>query len=1261
MRIRRWVVVAAAVAVAFGVATERANAAFSVHIGSNTLTVTGDAASDTLALRLAPGDPHTLILDVGNNGSADFTANRLLFNTIVVNAGAGNDSVLIDESKGAFTDQEATTLNGQDGNDTLTGGRGPETLIGADGNDRVTGGRGNDVALLGKGDDTFVWNAGDESDTVEGEAGTDTLDFHGSSASENIDLSANGNRLRLTRDVGSVVMDAAAVEHVSVHVGGGTDTLTVNSLAGTGVNRVDADLGGTDGAVDTVTVNGTAGADSVSVSAVGGVVQANTGAASVFVSNTEPAHDTLQVNTLAGSDSVSLFPGVSQRLRLNVDGGADADTILPTGTNGPDSVQLVLSAIPSTVDVSLDGGSTFAHVLASDVSDRIDVQTLGGADTILAGNGLAGLTPLVLDGGPGPDTITGGDGNDILIGGDDSDTVTGGRGIDTAFLGNGDDTFVWNPGDSSDTIEGQAGTDTLDFHGANIAEKFNLSANGGRLLMTRDVANIVMDANDVEHVTVHALGGADTLTVNSLAGTSVNRIDTDLAFGGGGDGAADTIVVNATNGADSVTVSAAGGVVQANMGPASVFVSGAEPANDALQVNTLAGSDSVSFFRGVSALLSLNVDGGADADTVFPTGTAGPDSVQLVLSAIPSTVDVSMDGGSSFAHVLASDVSDRIDVQTLGGADTIVAGNGLSTLTPLVLDGGPGPDTITGGDGNDILIGGDDSDTVTGGRGIDTAFLGNGDDTFVWNPGDSSDTVEGQAGTDTLDFHGSNANEKIDLSANGGRLRLNRDVAAIVMDANAVEHVTVHLLGGTDQLTVNSLAGTDVTRVDADLGAFGGGGDGASDTVIVNGTAGADSVPVTAGGGVVNAVSGPTSVFVSNAEPANDALQVNTLAGSDSVSFFRGVSALLSLNVDGGADADTVFPTGTAGPDSVQLVLSAIPSTVDVSMDGGSSFAHVLASDVSDRIDVQTLGGADTIVAGNGLSTLTPLVLDGGPGPDTITGGDGNDILIGGDDSDTVTGGRGIDTAFLGNGDDTFVWNPGDSSDTVEGQAGTDTLDFHGSNANEKIDLSANGGRLRLNRDVAAIVMDANAVEHVTVHLLGGTDQLTVNSLAGTDVTRVDADLGAFGGGGDGASDTVTVNGTPVADTVGITPLGSDVRVSGLAPVFVSNAEAANDRVIVNTLAGNDSVTASSGLAALIKVVVDGGLDADTIQGGDGDDTLFGDDGPDTIRGMAGNDSLFGDAGKDFLNGGPGADTFSCGGAGDTLVTDAFDTIGPDC
>ena len=58
---------------------------------------------------------------------------------------------------------------------------------------------------------------------------------------------------------------------------------------------------------------------------------------------------------------------------------------------------------------------------------------------------------------------------------------------------------------------------------------------------------------------------------------------------------------------------------------------------------------------------------------------------------------------------------------------------------------------------------------------------------FQWDPGDGSDTVEGQDGTDTMLFNGSNIGEVFDASANGGRLRFTRNVGAIVMDANDVE------------------------------------------------------------------------------------------------------------------------------------------------------------------------------------------------------------------------------------------------------------------------------------------------------------------------------------------------------------------------------------------------------------------------------------------------------------------------------------------
>src|SRR5262249_5653553 len=103
----------------------------------------------------------------------------------------------------------------------------------------------------------------------------------------------------------------------------------------------------------------------------------------------------------------------------------------------------------------------------------------------------------------------------------------------------------------------------------------------------------------------------------------------------------------------------------------------------------------------------------------------------------------------------------------------------------------------------------------------------------------------------------------------------------------------------------------------------------------------------------------------------------------------------------------------------------------------------------------------------------------------------------------------------------TFVWNPGDGSDTVEGQDGHDSMLFNGANVGERIDISANGERVRFSRDVANITMDLNDVERVDFNALGGADTITVNDLSGTDVTEVNLNLQAGAGGGDGQADTV--------------------------------------------------------------------------------------------------------------------------------------------
>ena len=79
-------------------------------------------------------------------------------------------------------------------------------------------------------------------------------------------------------------------------------------------------------------------------------------------------------------------------------------------------------------------------------------------------------------------------------------------------MGAGDDVFQWNPGDGSDTIEGQDGTDTMLFFGANIAENIDIS--GQRRARAASPATSPPSrwtSNDVERIDFRALGGADNI------------------------------------------------------------------------------------------------------------------------------------------------------------------------------------------------------------------------------------------------------------------------------------------------------------------------------------------------------------------------------------------------------------------------------------------------------------------------------------------------------------------------------------------------------------------------------------------------------------------------------------------------------------------------------------------------------------------------------------------------------------------------------
>jgi len=252
---------------------------------------------------------------------------------------------------------------------TLNGGLGSDTLIGGQGNDLLIGGRDDDAMAGGAGDDTFVWSPGDGNDVLEGQAGIDALIFNGANVAESVDVSANGPRVRFSRNIANITMDCNEVETIQFNAAGGADMITVNDLTGTGVLNVNLDLHSpigttnTDNSADSVIVNGTDGDDSVTVVGSAAGVSVHGLSATVNIFGSEPALDQLFVQLLGGNDVASAVDLADGVIGLTLDGGIGDDVLV---------------------------GSAGADVLIGDEGD----------DVLLGGPGLDAL-----DGGPGSNVV----------------------------------------------------------------------------------------------------------------------------------------------------------------------------------------------------------------------------------------------------------------------------------------------------------------------------------------------------------------------------------------------------------------------------------------------------------------------------------------------------------------------------------------------------------------------------------------------------------------------------------------------------------------------------------------------------------------------------------------------------------------------------------------------------------------------------------------------------------------------------------------
>lgn len=367
----------------------------------------------------------------------------------------GDDRANVFNAEGA---DEAMLLDGDGGDDKLTGSR-----FG----DRLSGGAGADILLGGGGDDMLFFDRWDIR--VSGGAGRD--------------VAVVGSDAR-------VVVDLVAAEIEALYANAGNDDLngfgsrkTLLIFGGAG----DDDIRG-GSAADVL--NGEDGTDVINGDAGDDVVHGGAGADQLTgwigddVLHGGGGNDTLYGG--AGCDTI--FADAADR---TIHGGSDYDLVRFVGAGNivfDMSAAAVEAVISGAGDDNIEAGEDDPFPLYVESGDGNDRITFGAGDD--RGNGGAGFDTLggasgddAIEGGGGGDRLGGGDGDDGLRGGewhdriwgnDGDDRLRGDEGDDTLAGGGGADRFVFAKGSGSDhVVDFEHGQDRIVFTGPGGPQRFS--------------------------------------------------------------------------------------------------------------------------------------------------------------------------------------------------------------------------------------------------------------------------------------------------------------------------------------------------------------------------------------------------------------------------------------------------------------------------------------------------------------------------------------------------------------------------------------------------------------------------------------------------------------------------------------------------------------------------------------------------------------------------------------------------------------------
>ena len=1254
------------------------------------------------------------------------------------------------------------TLTGNDGNDVINGGAGNDTLKGNSGNDTLIGGKGNDRLEGSYGDDTYIWNLGDGFDTIYdyngGNTDNDTIKFGEGISFEDLSFERDGNSLIIyvnnDKTQGIKIQDyyssysqveklkfadESVVETSTVAVTiDRSDALAAQNITGTDNN--DILTGGNFG--DTLTGND--GDDVIDGGAGNDTLKGNSGNDTLIGGKGNDrlegsyGDDTYIWNLGDGFDTIYDYNG----------GNTDNDTI--KFGEGISFEDLLFERDGNNLVIYVNNDKTQGITIQNYYSSYSQVEKLEFADgTIVETSSVSIVEPEEPSENAGQ-TISGTSDDDILIGSDGDDTInaedgyndiTGGKGNDIISAGYDRDTFYYNLGDGYDKITDLGGRDQIIFGDGISKENISFYRKNDNLIISinddfsqgieiidffRNNDNRIENIKFADNSTLRLTTGL-ILKTNELDGSITGTVEDDTLIGNIGEnnlnGSSGDDILNGGKGNDTLDGDVGNDTYIWNLGD------DIDTIRDTAGLNTIKFGENISFddltFKQDGNNLRLIVKNDISQGIIIQDYFS---SNNINNNYHPITIFEFSDGSKfdfrennitltydNRAETITGNIGDNI-IDAQGGDDTITTYGGDD-----IINGGAGDDEISSGNGNDIITGGSGNDIINGEA---------GNDTYIWNLGDGMDTITDSSGFDKIKFGEGITSANLSFFKQGNNLLIfinDNHQEGIIINRYFEGSYNIELLEFTDGSSINLSQSLDIKLGDTGESIDGTiyndtitGGDG-NDTI--NGGNGDDTLSggigedTMSGGDGADIISGGTGDDTIDGGAGNDTYIWNLGDGMDTITDSQGTDKI-------------VFGEGISYDDlSFSQTNSDLYINVQNMPNQGLLIKNYFASGNSNRIETLEFSNGNLfdlsknalILKGDGTvnGTIYDDSITGNNNDDTITAGDGNDIIYGnagndnidgGNGDDMIYGGQGCDTLKGGYGNDTYVWNLGDDLDTIEDDAGQNTLLFGNGISFNDLDFNMLGNNLLItvNGDKNQGVQinnflnenDLYKIEYLkfsdgtSIYLpdlglnmaYGATDD-TINGtynddtiIAGNGNDTVNAGDGndsIYGGKGNDAlnggngRDSYYYNLGDGYDTITETR-GNDKIIFGEG-ISINNLSFRQDGSNLDILINNDvsqGVTVKdfySGTNYQVETLqfADGstfnlstqGLTLqqtnadDTVNGTSYNDVIYGNGGHDTINAGDGNDTIVGGIGNDILNGGNGDDTYIYN------LGDGFDTI----